>query len=417
MKSHPVRHRMLSLSLIGSMVLWSVVGMADAGLDCPRLPLPVDVLEVKTVAGPDTDTFEPEPGYVDQPGAAARFNYPTSLVAQWDTRFGTQPYIILVADAGNHSIRRLAAPSPDAWARVEVRTLAGNGEPGDADGPGDQARFHYPMDVTVSHTDAARGWVYVADTFNHRIRRIDPEGHVSTVAGSGAPGYTDGEGWAAEFNTPMGLAYGEVGGEPVLFVTDTENHCVRMIGLSNAGNEVTTLAGLCGEAGYANGPADAARFARPRRLSWRPGSLFVADEGNGALRWIRFEEDGPRVSTIAGGPLESESAINVLSAMVDSRDNVYLVNGQTIGVIRRERRGGYEPQPTLLAGDGTMGYENGCWDTAKFNAPLSAAPYFHTIAVADTYNHTIRLIQPIEQAAIATGRCPSCGPVASPDYR
>ncbi len=157
-------------------------------------------------------------GYADGKGAAAMFNTPSAIALDHQGN-------LYVADTGNHAIRKVA---PDGT----VTTLAGDGQPGYADGQGKAARFDGPVGLAVD--DA--GVVFVADTYNDRIRRIAPDGTVTTVAGSGQPGDADGAAPASGFDTPSGIA---VAADGTLFVADTGNHAVRRI--DKAGN-VTTIA-------------------------------------------------------------------------------------------------------------------------------------------------------------------------------
>jgi len=148
-------------------------------------------------------------GFVDGPAKVAAFDTPSGLAID---RLGN----LYVADTGNNAIRKVA---PDG----SVSTLAGGGEPGYLDGVGRAARFNGPVGVAVDRD----GVVYVADTYNDRIRRIARDGTVSTVAGSGAPGMLDGGAMAAAFDTPCAIAVDKVG---VLFVADTGNDAIRRIG-------------------------------------------------------------------------------------------------------------------------------------------------------------------------------------------
>jgi sugar lactone lactonase YvrE len=159
-------------------------------------------------------------GYADGPGASAAFDTPSALAID---RLGN----LYVADTGNNAIRKVA---PDG----SVSTLAGGGAPGYADGIKRAARFNGPVGVAVDRD----GIVYVADTYNDRIRRIGRDGAVTTVAGSGVPGYLGGIGMAAQFDTPSGIAVDRHG---VLYVADTGNDTIRRIDATGA---VTTLTDL-----------------------------------------------------------------------------------------------------------------------------------------------------------------------------
>ena len=148
-------------------------------------------------------------GFADGLGAAAAFHTPSALALD---RFGN----LYVADTGNHAIRKI---SPNG----SVTTLAGDGQPGDADGTGRAARFHAPVGLAVD----THGNVYVADTYNDRIRRIAPDGVVTTLAGSARPGLADGPAAGAAFDTPSAIAVARDG---TLFVADTGNNAIRRIG-------------------------------------------------------------------------------------------------------------------------------------------------------------------------------------------
>src|SRR5258708_3833688 len=133
--------------------------------------------------------------------------------------------------------------------------LAGSpGGPGYADGTGSTARFASPSGAVVDSS----GNVYVADTYNHTIRKITPGGGVTTLAGlPGVPGGADGTGSAARFAVPFGAA---VDSSNNVYVADSGNHTIRKI---TPGGVVTTLAGLAGVQGSANGTNSVARFDNP----------------------------------------------------------------------------------------------------------------------------------------------------------
>jgi sugar lactone lactonase YvrE len=151
-----------------------------------------------------------EPGYADG-WDQARFDRPTGLAQAANG-------VIVLADLGNGFVRRVDE------ARQAADGLAGGLkglEPGFAEGRGGKAQFHHPSAVAVDHA----GYVYVADTGNHRIRRVAPDGTTTTLAG-GAVGHKDGQGAEAAFNGPTGIALGADG---TIYVADAGNQRIRAI--------------------------------------------------------------------------------------------------------------------------------------------------------------------------------------------
>lgn len=211
--------------------------------------------------------------FADGTGSAAQFNFP------WKPAMDREGNIIL-ADRDNHRIRKITPAG-------EVTTIAGTGVRGFADGPAGEAMFNQPLDVAV---DAA-GNIYVADNINHSIRKITPDGTVSTLAGTGAAGNKDGSGATAQFRNPSGL---DVDADGNVWVADRLNHKIRKI---TPNGEVSTVAGT-GSTGFTDGPAGGARFADPYGIAvTTDGVLIVADLNNQKIR--KITADGT-VSTIAG---------------------------------------------------------------------------------------------------------------------
>lgn len=192
-----------------------------------------------------------------------------------------------------------------AW----VTTLAGSGISGFKDGAAAEATFSSPSSLAVGPDRS----VFIADTSNHRIRRISPSGEVSTFAGTGAAGFADGPAASAQFNLPTGL-FVRANGD--LLVADAGNHRIRRISAGATPN-VSTLAGsgsagyqdgaasnaklLAGDgtAGLLNGPATNARFNLPQGLAVdAAGNLFVSETANHAIRRI---SSAGIVSTLATG--------------------------------------------------------------------------------------------------------------------
>lgn len=167
-----------------------------------------------------------------------------------------------------------------------VSKVAGNGRSGYVDGTAENAEFRMPCGIAV----APDGSVYVADGHasggaiyqpgNNVIRKIS-KGIVSTVAGTGKPGFKDGPGKEAEFNSPMALAVDPRGN---IYVSDSENHCIRVI---KPNGMVETIAGTPGKPGFADGSGKTAQFNGPRAIAFDgEGNLVVADLGNNRIRKI-----------------------------------------------------------------------------------------------------------------------------------
>jgi sugar lactone lactonase YvrE len=186
------------------------------------------------------------------------------------------------------------------------------------------ARFNGPTGLAIDSS----GNVYVADSGNGTIRRIAPNGSVTTIAGTpGVRGSADGVGAAAQFNTPTNITIDPSGN---LYVVDAGNHTVRKIA---PGNVVTTFAGMPGARGYANGMGTAARFDQPWGIAADgAGNVYVADTQNYAIRMIT---PAGEVSTFAGdkarrgrvdGERASASFLNPVGISIDAAGNLYVTD-------------------------------------------------------------------------------------------
>jgi hypothetical protein len=174
-------------------------------------------------------------------------------------------------------------PAASAAQPVNARILTGTGAPGIDDGPPDRASFLMPSQIAVD----ARGTLVVTDTAAQRIRTVDPQGAVRTLAGGGPinasqawvdGGYRDGSAADARFNAPDGVAVLPNG---AVLVSDRDNHCVREI----AGGRVSTYAGSPDHPGKADGPRSGAQFLSPRALTAdKDGTVYVADWGVGVRK-------------------------------------------------------------------------------------------------------------------------------------
>jgi hypothetical protein len=316
-------------------------------------------------------------GSIDGTGAAARFHYPSGVAADSAGN-------VYVADTDNDIIRKIVASTG------AVTTLAGQaGIFGNIDATGSAARFNMPSGVAV---DAA-GNIYVADTLNNTLRKVTASGVVSTLAGSPrTPGSVDGTGSAAQFEAPQGLAIDSSGN---LYVADTNNHTIRKVVPSTG--VVTTVAGLAGNPGSADGLGSLAGFNFPSGVAVDgAGNLYIADTENHTIREI---SPSGLVSTLAGMAGFSGGADGTGSAArfdspsdvaVDSAGNVYVADTDNFTI--REVVPSTGVVSTLAGLAGTSGSTNGLGSAVRFFGPAGiAVDSSSNLYIADTNNDTIRV--------------------------
>jgi sugar lactone lactonase YvrE len=228
---------------------------------------------------------------------------------------------VYVADSGNNKIRKLTSAGVGT-------TLAGSGAYGGADGSGASASFKNPTGVAVDSS----GNVYVADSGNNKIRKIDSSGVVSTFADS-----------TAGFNNPASVAVDSSGN---VYVADSSNHKIRKI---DSAGQVTTLAGS-GSAGSADGSGTAAGFYYPRGVAVdSSGNVYVADTDSNKIRKI---DSAGKVTTLAG----SEASFkNPTGVAVDSSGNVYVADTNNNRIRKIDGSG----VVSTLTGNGSSYYSDG----------------------------------------------------------
>ena len=326
-------------------------------------------------------------GFADGNGPQARFNQISSVAVGPDDS-------IYVADTENQRVRVVRQTGSGSSMTWTVSTLAGSGTPGFADGPGTSAVFNNPHGVAV---DVA-GMVYVADTANNRIRRIATDGVVSTVAGDGTAGFQNGAGSQARFNAPQGVAVDNQGN---IYVADTGNAAVRKI---DAGGTVSTLAGD-GTVGSTDSPS--ARFDGVVGIGVEGQNVYVylADTGNHRIR--RLDVAGT-VITVSGAErgfkdgTASQARFAEPSGIALEADGKIIVADGVNSLIRLVHpalaANGSNQAVSTLAGTGVRGSSDGNGDTARFFTPRGlAVSNSSAIIVADTGNHLLRriLLRPI----------------------
>jgi sugar lactone lactonase YvrE len=314
------------------------------------------------------------PGTRDDANAArSRFNDPFGVAVDRDGN-------VFVADAGaSNKIRKINAQGST--------TLAGGAE-GFANGAGTSASFSTPSGLAIDRD----GNIYVADTGNNRIRKIAPDGTVSSVAGSGASGFRDGKVYDAEFDAPVGVAVDAQGN---IYVADTYNDRIRIV--SPAG-EVKTLAGA-GAPGYADGDAGSARFDTPCGVAVTSnGVIVVADTGNDRLR--RVTPAGQVTTVNLRSPDQTPVELSSPVGLAATNDNFLYVTEQGSGRIWQ-----VAPDDTarLVAGAGS-GFADGEGQSARFNQPAGVAvDRAGALYVADAANYVVRKIVPADQTSTSNG--------------
>ncbi len=281
-----------------------------------------------------------------------------------------------------------------------VTTLAGQAlVSGISNGFGTNALFSDPAAITID----LKGNLYLADSQNHAIRKIDTQGQVSTVAGQlGSPGSREGTGVQAQFDTPCGIAIDPHG---TLFVSDTGNHAIRKIA---PGGVVITFAGIPGQSGFTNGAASAALFNSPLGLAVATnGTVFVSDCGNHLIRAI---SPGGAVMTLAGDPgvWGSEDGLGAAARFngpvglaLDDQGNLF-VSDSNNHTVRKITPDGVVS--TWAGIPGVDGCRNGDARAATFCNPAELAfDRQNNLFVADSFTHVLRMISKARKVSTVSG--------------
>ncbi|WP_412850400.1 T9SS type A sorting domain-containing protein [Chryseobacterium sp. PMSZPI] len=317
----------------------------------------VQAQTVTTIAGSTS-------GYADGNGTAAQFKNPSWLCSDSNGN-------LYISDNANHRIRKITPQG-------QVSTLAGSTS-GYADGIGTAAQFNSTSGICIDGS----GNLYVSDYDNHRIRKITPQGQVSTFAGS-TQGYVDGLGTAAQFNNPTGIA---IDPSENLYVADSNNHRIRKI---TPQGQVSTLAGST--SGYADGSGTTAQFNTPFGIAIdASGNFYIADLINNRIRKITPQG---QVSTLAGstsgyadGSGTTAQFYYPYGIAIDPSGNLYVSDH----INNRIRKVTQQGQVTTVAGS-TEGNADGSGTAAQFKLPSGIIINTGNLYVADNGNHRIRKI-------------------------
>jgi gliding motility-associated-like protein len=312
-------------------------------------------------------------GFVNSSLSSSRYNEPHGIASDANGN-------IFIADRLNNVIRKVSSIGV-------VSTYAGTGQAGSFDGPASQATFNEPWSVAVD----TLGNVYVADTKSYKIRKIDANGNVTTIAGTGIFGTTNGPGNVAKFGFTTGIAVTKNGS--IIYACDYNTHVIRKIDNGNVSN----LAGTVYLSGTNDGPGISASFNHPYGIHLlNNGDLLVTDEWNNTLRKLTslgytstFAGNGLMGST-DGGSLTS-SFNYPWGVTSDTLGNIFILDGYNF-TIRKINPAG---QVSTYAGNiGVAGSTDGTGSNAKFNnaAGICYNRADKSLYVADTKNHTIRKV-------------------------
>ncbi|MFJ3205745.1 RICIN domain-containing protein [Streptomyces sp. NPDC086989] len=347
---------------------------------------------ISTVAGTGVPGFAGD----NERAAAAQLNHPFGLAMDSN---GT----LYFSDCDNHRIRKITTDG-------KVTTIAGTGTAGfrGDGGPATAAQLKTPRGMAVD----SEGDLYVADSENHRIRKITADGKITTIAGTGVAGFRGDGGPAtvAQLNLPYAVTVDSAG---VLYIADYKNHRIRKIA---ADGKISTVAGT-GVAGFGGdgGPAISAKLNYPYAvLLDSAGVLYIADVDNRRVR--KMTPDG-KISTVAGtgtagfsgdgGPATSAQLNFPIALGMDSTGTLYVSEGRN-HLVRRITADG---TISTAAGTGTLGFggDGGPATSAQLNFPIGlAVDCVDTLYVADYKNHRIRKVASEKMAGL-----PESGTVVS----
>lgn len=347
MEGQPSRARIALFALLIALVTGCALPKTSPYAALAISPRADLVGSVETLAGGE--------GFRDGPLTAALFNRPMGVAVGPD---GTT----YVADTGNNRIRVIRGGEVFTWA---------GGEAGYADATGSAARFDQPSGITLD----GEGNLYVCDWGNHRIRRIAPDGAVTTLAGGNETDLVDGDLATARFASPYGIA---MDGRGNLYVSEPRANALRLI---TPAGEIKTL--TCGAAGFREGPLAKAQFNFPLGLAIdAAGNLLVADAYNQRIRKVTPQGI---VSTLAGDG--SSTVLNRPFAVVaDRRGTTYVADTYNNRICR------IASGLTALAG-GVVGHQDATGSAALFNCPsaLALGPD-GALLVADSHNDCLRWV-------------------------
>ncbi len=353
---------------------------------------------ITTVAG-----FTSTPGFSGDGGAAtaAQLNLPYGVAVDAGGN-------LFIADYSNHRVRKVTPGG-------SITTVAGTGTSGFSGdgGAATAARLWNPNGMAFD----GGGNLFIANESSHRIRKVTPGGSITTVAGDGTQGF-GGDGGAAtdaQLKVPAGVAFDGAGN---LFIADYFNHRIRKV---TPGGIITTVAGTTDGAGFSGdgGAATAAQLYEPFGVAFdADGNLFITDRGNHRIRKVT---PGGSITTVAGtgtsgfsgdGGAATAAQLNRPSGVaVDSDGNLFIAD-QGNNRIRKVTPGGII---STVAGTGTNGFsgDGGAATAAQLNRPAGVAvDAGGNLFIADFNNHRIRKVSAGLTLTTSASPNPTCTPTS-----
>jgi trimeric autotransporter adhesin len=354
---------------------------------------------ISTVAGKDTSGFSGD----GSAATSAELQDPVGIAIDAQGN-------LFIADYSNQRIRKTTAAGV-------ISTVAGNGTAGFS-GDGGQAtsaQLNQPWGVAVDSS----GNLFVADLMNNRVRKVTPDGTISTVAGIGNPGFSGdgGQATSAQLNLPAGLAVDRVGN---LYIADSGNHRIRRV---TPGGIISTVAGT-GMAGFSGDGGDAtlAEISRPTGVAVDgSGDLFIADHDNNRIRWITL--DGV-IYTVAGtgsagfsgdgGPATSAQLNFATSVAADSAGNLYIAdydNNRIRKVAQDFSAPNFFPQVVAGSGYSTIFALTNSGSTAAVGTLNLTDPQGNSLRVKGTLSDFLGITQSISTGSSFSIKVPGRGTV------
>ena len=361
---------------------------------------------VTTIAG----SVNAESGFKDGVAYQAQFNEPHRLV------FNTNNRNIYVSDTNNHSIRKLTFLTKGKECRYPkgstikteimkedgycVTTVAGNGKPGFKDGLGKEARFRSPYGLVF---DTHQKILYIADTGNNRIRKMDLNGLVSTLAGSGVQAFKDGTAKESQFHYPKGLAFGAA--HQTLYVADSDNHIIRTIRLYCPSDEVFCK-GTCQKLNFVSDPdhcggcglqcpPDSTECQRGT-CTCPNGRIFCQSGDTKGFKGVCLPKGVACVSTISGGSYGFRDGVakealfkSPVGLSLDANENALYIADSSNDRIRKLH---LVNKVTTIAGSAKKSFKDGAHSHAQFYLPFGVQMDVNKkiLYIADTYNNRLR---------------------------